>query len=78
MVKKLQCRPWNIIKDGHSEDDTFHTTSKTPENFKRVIFIMKVLHWNWLKWRGKSVPKEWCGYFSHLFDVYEVSPEQSL
>ena len=25
-----------------SEDDTFHTTSKT-ENFKRVIFIMEVL-----------------------------------
>ena len=30
------------MKNGHSEDDTFHTTSKT-ENFKRVIFIMKVL-----------------------------------
>ena len=30
------------MKNGHSEDDAFHTTSKT-ENFKRVIFIMKVL-----------------------------------
>ena len=26
-----------------SEDDTFHTTSKTAENVKRVIFIVKVL-----------------------------------
>ena len=53
-----------------SEDDTFHTTSKTAENVKRVIFIVKVLAWNWLKWRGKSVPKECCDYFSHPLDVY--------
>ena len=30
------------MKNGYSEDDIFHTTSKT-ENFKRVIFIMKLL-----------------------------------
>ena len=30
------------MKNGHREDDTFHTTSKT-EHFKRLIFIMKVL-----------------------------------
>ena len=30
------------MKNGHSEDDTFHITSKT-ENFKRVIVIMKML-----------------------------------
>ena len=30
------------MKNGHSEDETFHSTSKT-QNFKRVIFIMKVL-----------------------------------
>ena len=41
--KKFQWKLWNIIKNGHSEDDTFHTTSKTAENFKSVIFIMKVL-----------------------------------
>ena len=29
------------MKNGHSEDDTFRTTSKT-ENFKRVNFIIKV------------------------------------
>ena len=51
------------MKNGHSEDDPFHTTSKI-ENFKIVIFIVKVLPWNSLKWRGKSVPKECCGYFS--------------
>ena len=31
------------MKNVHSEDDTFHTASKTAENFKGVIFIMKVL-----------------------------------
>ena len=35
---------------------------------------MKVLPWKSLKWRGKSVPKECCGYFSHPLDVYEASP----
>ena len=30
------------MKNGHSEDDTFHTTSNT-EYSKRVIFIMRVL-----------------------------------
>ena len=29
------------MENGHSEDDTFHKTSKT-ETFKIVIFIMKV------------------------------------
>ena len=38
---------------------------------------MKVLPLNWLKWRGKSVPKECRGYFSHHLDVYEASHEQS-
>ena len=64
------------MKNGHSEDDTFHITSKT-ENFKRVIVIMKMLPWNYLKWRGKSVPKECCGYFSHPLDIYEASPGKS-
>ena len=50
--------------------------SKT-ESFKRLIFIIKMLLWNWLKWRGKSVPKECCGYFSHSLDVYEASPRRS-
>ena len=30
------------MKNGHSEDETFYSTSKN-ENFKRVICIMKVL-----------------------------------
>ena len=30
------------MKNGHREDDIFHTLTGT-ENFKRVIFIMKVL-----------------------------------
>ena len=38
---------------------------------------MKVLPWNCLKWRGKSVPKDWCGYFLHPLDVFEASPGQS-
>ena len=38
---------------------------------------MKALPLNWLKWRGKSVPKDCCGYFSHPLDVYEASPGQS-
>ena len=24
-VKKIQSKPWNIMKNGHSEDDIFHT-----------------------------------------------------
>ena len=60
------------MKNGHSEDETFHSTSKN-QNFKRVIFIMKVLPWNWLKWRGESVSKECCGCFSHAWDVYKAS-----
>ena len=60
------------MKNVHSKDDEFHTTSKTG-NFKRVTFITKVLPWKWLKWRGKSVPRECCGYFSHPFDVYEAN-----
>ena len=35
----------------------------------RVIFIMKLLPWSRLTWRGNSVPKECCGYFSHPLDV---------
>ena len=58
------------MKNGHSEDDIFHTLSGT-ENFKRVIFIIKVLPWNWLKWRGKIVPKKCCGYLSHPLDAYD-------
>ena len=42
--KNFNADPKILLKNGHSEDDTFHTTSKTPENLKRVIFIMKVLH----------------------------------
>ena len=30
-----------------------------------------------MKWRGKSVAKECCGYFLHPIDVYEASPGQS-
>ena len=44
---------------------------------KTESFIIKMLPWNWLKRRGKSVPKECCGYFSHSLDVYEVSPRRS-
>ena len=60
--EKWTWRRWHIL----------HTESKT-EDFKRVIFIMKVLLWNWLKWRGKSVRKKSCGYFS-----YPLDPGQSL
>ena len=34
---------------------------------------MKLLRWNWLKWREKSVPKKFWGYFSHPLNVYEAS-----
>ena len=60
------------MENGHIEDDIFHTLVKL--KMLRVIFIMKVLPWNWSKWRQKSVPKECCGYFSHTLDVYEASP----
>ena len=59
------------MKNGHSEDDTF-----SQPKILRVIFVMKLLPWNWLKWRGKSVPRETCSYFSHPLDVYEASPGQ--
>ena len=36
-----------------------------------------MIPWNWLKWRGKYVPKECCGYFLHPLDVYEASLGQS-
>ena len=64
------------MKNRHSKNEAFHTTSKT-ENFKKVIVIMKVLPWNEEKRRGRSVPRESCGYFSHPLDVYEASPEWS-
>ena len=35
MVKKIQY--WDIIKNGHSKDETFHTSN--PENFKRGNFF---------------------------------------
>ena len=41
MVKKFKWKLWNM-ENGHSEDDIFHTLSKT-ENFKRTSFIIKVL-----------------------------------
>ena len=42
--KKIQSMDNLEYKNGDStEDDTFHTTSKTAENVKRVIFIVKVL-----------------------------------
>ena len=31
------------MKNGHSEDDTFHHTTSKTENCKRIIFITKVL-----------------------------------
>ena len=46
MVKKKKKKLIENLeyKNGDSsEDDTFHTTSKTAENVKRVIFIVKVL-----------------------------------
>ena len=33
------------MENGHSKNDTFHTTSRT-ENCKRIVFITKVLPWN--------------------------------
>ena len=30
------------MENGHSKNDTFHTTSRT-KNFKRIVFITKVL-----------------------------------
>ena len=57
---------------GHSEDSTFHASSKTVENFKRVHFIMKLLPQNWLKWRGKTVPKESCGCFLRPLHGYII------
>ena len=38
MVKKSSMETRNI-NNGHSDDDIFHTLSKT-ENFKRAIFII--------------------------------------
>ena len=47
--KNFKWKLWNIVmKNTHSEDDTFHTTSNI-ENFKRGIFIIKVLPRNCLK-----------------------------
>ena len=45
------------MKNGHSEDDTFHTTSKTGD-FKRVIFIMKVLPFTLPHKKQKAKQKE--------------------
>ena len=42
MVKKIHWKLWNVMKNGRIENETFHSTSKN-QNFKRVIFIMKVL-----------------------------------
>ena len=40
-----------------------------------VIFIMKLLSWNWLK-RRVSAKIKCCGYFSHLSDgKHGTSPE---
>ena len=70
------------MKNGHSENDTFHTLVKL--KFLRVILLwnnkvilLLVLPWNWLKWRENSVPKECCGYFLHPLDDYEASPGRS-
>ena len=60
-------------ENGDSKDDTFYALIK----LKILRNFMKVLPWNWLKWRGKSVPKECCGYFSHSLDAYEASHGQS-
>ena len=77
MVKKFKWKLWNM-ENGHSEDDIFHTFSKT-ENFKRTSFIIKVLlPYNWLEWREKAIAKECCGYFSHPLGAYDkTSPGQS-
>ena len=56
---------------------TYFTPTSETDNFRRIIFIMKVLTWNWLKWRRTSVPKECCDYFSRPSDVYEASLEWS-
>ena len=39
--KKIQWKLRYIITHGHSEDDTFHTTSKS--NLRVIFIIMKVL-----------------------------------
>ena len=58
--------------------DTFHTASKTA-SFERVIFIMKVLPWNWLKCCGSVLKrKDCCTYFSHPLDIYETSTGRNL
>ena len=70
MLKKISMEsPWNIWKTNMLK---WHTTSKT-EHFKRVIFIMTVLSWSWLKWRKRAVSKECCGYSSHSLDAYQAS-----
>ena len=42
MVEKISMETLEYYENGHSESDTFHTSSNT-ENFKKVTFMMKVL-----------------------------------
>ena len=53
--------------------------------YSRILWkmdIVKMTHfgnfekiaWKWLKWRGKPVPKQFCGYFSHPLVVFKASP----
>ena len=66
MVKKFQWKLWNM-KNGHSEDDIFHTLSGT-ENFKSNFYYKSVtLKLIEVK---RKVPKS-CGYLSHPLDAYD-------
>ena len=38
MMKKFHWKLWNIMKNGHSEDDTFHTAVKL--KILRVILFL--------------------------------------
>ena len=58
-------------ENGDSKDDTFYALIK----LKILRNFMKVLPWNWLKWRGKSVPKECCSNFSHPLSMEHVLDE---
>ena len=63
MVKKSQCKLDVINKNGHS---LFHTSK--PGNFNSLregIFILTQLPE--ADWRGESVSKKLCGYYSHAF-----------
>ena len=56
------------MKNGHSEDDTFHTLSSKTENFKSN-FYYETVTLKLIDVKRKLSAKRVCGYFSHPLDV---------